>query len=47
MYHSNKLLLVKTNLYVGLFFTLHIIYFLKLFFSDGNKKTYSFWFHPS
>lgn len=40
MYHSNKLLLVKTNIYVGLFFTLHIIFF-KTFFSDGNKKIHS------
>lgn len=43
MYHSNKLLLVKTNLYVGLFFTLHIKNF---FFLMGIRKSTASGFTP-
>lgn len=45
MYHSNKLLLVKTNLSVSPFFTLHNVFSAKIVFFDmqNSKRTQSIW----
>lgn len=46
MYHSNKLLLVKTNLSVSSFFTLHNVFSANFFFffdMQNSKRIQSIW----
>lgn len=52
MYHSNKLLLVKTNLSVSSFFTLHNVFSAKIVFfdmqnSENSEHLASYWLDQS